>query len=134
MAKKAGLWIDHRKTIVVFLEGEGEEIKIIESNIERHARPPGGSRSRTRYGPQDVAAEDNEERKFLGQLKRYYDEVISCLHDVKSILIFGPGEAKVELKKQIERKKTFGKIAGIETADKMTQHQITEKVKKFFLS
>lgn len=34
MAKKAGLWIDHKKAVLVFLEGEAEEIKIIESNID----------------------------------------------------------------------------------------------------
>lgn len=33
-----------------------------------------------------------------GYLNFYYDEVISFIRDAESVLIFGPGEAKTELK------------------------------------
>jgi len=33
MKRKVGLWIDHRKAVIVFLVGEEDEIKIIK--IER---------------------------------------------------------------------------------------------------
>jgi len=50
-------------------------------------------------------------------------------------LIFGPGEAKKELKKEMGKHKALAvKIAGIESADKMTALQIVAKVKKFFES
>jgi hypothetical protein len=44
-------------------------------------------------------------RKSLraGHLNIYYDAVTACIRDAESILIFGPGEAKGELQKRIEK-------------------------------
>ena len=38
MKKKVGLWIDHRKTVIVFLVGEEEEIKVIKSNVVKQTQ------------------------------------------------------------------------------------------------
>jgi hypothetical protein len=57
--------------------------------------------------------------------------VISHLRNAEVILIFGPGEAKGELVKRIERNKLSGRIGGVETADKMTVPQIAAKVRKY---
>jgi hypothetical protein len=58
--------------------------------------------------------------------------VIACIRDAESILIFGPGEAKGELKKRLERNKLGGRIVGIETIDRMTDRQIAAKVRRYF--
>jgi hypothetical protein len=47
-------------------------------------------------------------------------------------LIFGPGEAKGELKERLEQHKLGSRIAAIETADKMTNPQISAKVRTYF--
>ncbi|MCX6555193.1 MAG: hypothetical protein NTZ12_09310 [Candidatus Aminicenantes bacterium] len=47
-------------------------------------------------------------------------------------MIFGPGEAKGELKKRLERDGLGGRIAAVETVDKMTDRQIAAKVRKRF--
>jgi hypothetical protein len=60
----------------------------------------------------------------MGHLNIYYDAVISCIRDAEAILVFGPGEAKGELKKRIKRNKLSGRIVGIETVDRMTHRQI----------
>jgi hypothetical protein len=132
MNKKVGLWIDHRQAVIVFLDGEKEEIKIIKSNIEKHVRSTGGSRTKTPWGPQDVIAEDNRDRQFQVHLGRFYDEVISSIRDAGSILIFGPGEAKGEFKKHMEGKELSGRVVGVETVDKMTDRQIAAKVRQHY--
>ena len=58
--------------------------------------------------------------------------VIACIRDAESILILGPGEAKGELKKRLERNKLGGRIVGIETIDRMTDRQIAAKVRRYF--
>ena len=63
----------------------------------------------------------------------YYDSVVACIRDSDSILIFGPGEAKGELKKRLIRDKLGERIVQIETADKMTDRQVAAKVRKYFL-
>jgi hypothetical protein len=51
------------------------------------------------------------------------------------ILIFGPGEAKLELKERLSRSKTFSEhTVDLETADKLTDPQIVARVKEHFRS
>ncbi|WP_341529999.1 hypothetical protein WKK05_12210 [Nostoc sp. UHCC 0302] len=47
-------------------------------------------------------------------------------------MIFGPGEAKDELKKRLEENNLGRHIVGIETVDKMTDHQIAAKIRQQF--
>jgi hypothetical protein len=49
------------------------------------------------------------------------------------ILLFGPGEAKGELRKRIERNKLDIRITRCETSDKMTERQISQKVRRHYL-
>ncbi len=124
MKRQVGLWIDHRETVIVIVEGESEEIKRITSNMEKHIRFSGRA--------DHVTAEDMRDRKFSAHLGKYYDEVVAAIRDAESILIFGPGEAKVELGKRLEGEKLGSRIVGIETVDKMTDHQIVAKVRQRF--
>jgi hypothetical protein len=123
----AGLWIDHREACVVFVGDGGEVTRRISSGMEKHVRFSGGNR------PEDGSADDQRDRQYTAHLNRYYDEVISCIHDAESILIFGPGEAKQELKNRLAREGLATRIVGIEAADKMTAPQIQAKVRQHFL-
>jgi len=125
MAKQAGLWIDHREAIVVLITDEGEEIKKITSNVEKHVRFA---------GREGGAGEDVSDRQFGNHLNSYYDEVITVVRDAETIQIFGPGEAKGELEKRIESKGLKAHIPAIETVDKMTDGQIAAKVREHFLA
>jgi hypothetical protein len=79
-----------------------------------------------------VPADDSRQRTFTGHVNIYYEAVIACLRDAESILLFGPGEAKGELKKRLEKSKLGGRIAGVETVDRMTDREIAAKVRKHF--
>jgi hypothetical protein len=132
MGTKVGLWIDHRKALIVAVTDKGEEIRVIISKVEKQPGRSGGVRTTTPY-EQQVLADDSLERVFKGHLNIYYDAVISSIRDAETILIFGPGEAKGELKKRIKRNKLSGRIVDIETVDKMTHHQIAARVRQYFL-
>ena len=132
MRTKVGLWIDHRKALIVAVTDQGEEIRLIISKVEKQPGRSSGMRSTTSYEAQQVPADDSRERKFTGHLNIYYNAVIACIRDAESILIFGPGEAKGELKKRLIRDKLGGRIVGIETIDRMTDHQIAAKVRRYF--
>ena len=134
MKKKIGLWIDHREAVLVILTEGTEEILHITSSDEKHLRYSGRSHSRTPEGLKEVTAEDQRDRKFANELNKYYDEVIAAVRDADTIQIFGPGEAKGELKKRIERDGLKAHILVVETADKMTDRQIAAKVREHFLT
>jgi len=132
MRTRVGLWIDHRKAVILTVTDKGEEIELIISKVEKHLRRSGDSPSKGPYESQKVPASDSRQKSFTGHLNIYYDAVIACIRDAESILIFGPGEAKGELKKRLERNNLGGRIVGIETVDKMTDRQIAAKIRQYF--
>lgn len=132
MKKEIGLWLDHREAIIVILTDGGEEIKHISSGSEKHIRYSGSSHSKTPEGLKEVTSEDQRDRKFENQLNKYYDEVIAVIRDAESIQIFGPGEAKSELEKRLKHEVTEGHIFATESADRMTDRQISAKVRERF--
>jgi hypothetical protein len=132
MKTKVGLWIDHRKAIVVSVTDKGEEMGLVISKVEKQLRRSGDSPLKGPYETHQVPADDNRQRSFKGHLNLYYDAVIASIRDAESILIFGPGEAKNELKERLEGNKLGGRVVGIETVDKMTDRQIAAKVRKRF--
>jgi molybdopterin converting factor small subunit len=123
MKKDIGLWIDHRKAVVVIVSDEGEEVKEITSHMEKHVRysddmSEGGS------------SENVRDRQFGNRLNSFYDAVVAVIRDGDTVQIFGPGEAKGELKKRLESKGFKGHILAVETVDKMTDRQIAAKVRE----
>jgi hypothetical protein len=132
MRRRVGLWIDHRKAIIVAVTDKGEEIGLVISKVEKQLRRSGDSPLKGPYESHQVPADDSRQRTFTGHLNLYYDAVIGCIRDAESILIFGPGEAKGELKTCLERNNLGGRIASVETVDKMTNRQIAAKVRQHF--
>lgn len=132
MRTKIGLWIDHRKAIIVAITEKGEEIREIISEVEKQLRRSGDSPLKGSYESLQIPADDSRQRTFTGHLNIYYDAVIASIRGAESILIFGPGEAKDELKERLEANNLGGRVVGIETVDKMTDRQIVAKIRQHF--
>lgn len=132
MKTKVGVWIDHRKAVIVMLSGDGEETKVLESNVEKQPGRLDGQPQNVPYEAHKVPADDRRERKFTGQLHTYYDAVIAVIRDAESVLIFGPGEAKGELKKRLEKDQLGELIKAVETVDAMSDRQVAAKVRDYF--
>ena len=130
----SGLWVNHHKAVIVSITDQGETIKRVDSGIERKVRLSGGSRTaKTPYGPQQVSVDGKQQERIKQQLRQFYREIIRKIQDAAKILILGPGEAKTELKKEMEKSKELAvKIIAMEPADKMTDRQIAAKVRQFF--
>jgi stalled ribosome rescue protein Dom34 len=125
MTREVGVWIDHRKAVIAIIAGKTEEIRQVTSNMEKHVRYSGA--------PQEDSPEDQRDRRFTGHLNKYYEQVIGSIRDADSILILGPGEAKIELVERLGRKALRGRIVGVETVDKMTDRQVAARVRQRFL-
>ena len=130
--KNIGLWIDHKKTVLVVQNEHGENIQQIESGIGRHVRYRGASHSKSPFSAQYQQGDDQLDNKFTEQLNKFYEKVIAQLRKADAVLIFGPGEAKRELEKRIAHEKVRVPVMKIETADKMTERQIAAKVRNYF--
>ena len=128
---ETGLWLDHRAACIVILSATGEATTWILSNEESQLRRA-GEPSTGRFEYQQVPADDSRQREYTGHLARYYDKVISHLGDAAVVLIFGPGEAKGELKKRLEKEKPATQLITMETTDKMSEGQIVAYVRHHF--
>ena len=124
MKQNVGIWIDHKRAFIVSTSARNVTTKALESDIEGHPRFS---------GQHDGGGEKKYEQRHGEQLDRYYDDVISRLGLPDAVLIFGPGEAKLELKQRLSRSKALSACTvDIETVDKLTEQQIVAKVKKHF--
>ena len=132
MPKEVGLWIDHKRALIVILSEQGEDIQQIESNVAKHSRYHGATHPKSPYSAQYQKGDDQLDRQLAEQLNKYYGSVITWIREADSLLIFGPGEAKRELEKRLAHEKVNVNITAIESADKMTERQIAAKVKKHF--
>ena len=131
MKKQIGLWIDHKKAVIVLIKNGKEEIRQIQSNLERHPHIKGGTRAKTPFGAQYFTAETQTDRRFKEHLNKYYQQVISAIGSAASLFVFGSGEAKHELGKRLREKGQVKNIQ-IEAAGKMTERQVAAKVRAYF--
>jgi hypothetical protein len=132
MKTLADLWIDHREAIIVLVSGKRQETRGIKAFVEKQLRRSGRSPSQGPFEAQMVPTDDSREREYTGHLDNYYDEVISWIRPAEAIQLFGPSEAKSEFRKRIERDKLDLRITCFETADKMTERQISQKVRRHY--
>lgn len=70
-----------------------------------------------------------------GHTHNFYQMVIKKVGNADNIFIFGPGEAKLELAKEIKKiKGRHDRIAAVEVSDRLTENQIVTKIRSFFLA
>jgi hypothetical protein len=131
--KKIGIWIDHKQAILVSMEGSQTTVERIESQAESHFRPSGGWKAGGTSVAQSVSKERKAEERRSHQFHDFYQMIIKRAGKADNIFIFGPGEAKLELAKEIEKiKGQHDRVAAVEASDKLTENQIVAKVKSFF--
>ena len=132
MKQKVGLWIDHREAVVVTLTDETDVVKRISSGVEKHPERSATAEKQRAFESLKVKADDLQQNALTGHLRSYYDAVIAELVDAEQVLILGPGEAKLELKKRLVEVKLGPKLVEVETADRLTEGQLVAKVKEYF--
>jgi len=132
-SRKVGVWIDHRQATIVAIEDGSVAVDTVESGLDKRARPAGGARSGTPYGPQDVIKESGLERRYELQLRAYYDDVLASIGLATAIFTFGPARARYELIDAVGNSPLHRETA-TETApsDKLTGPQIVARVKEHF--
>jgi hypothetical protein len=125
MEKKAGLWINRNKAVIISINHNIEARRIITSDMEHYVLY-------STVVPGDGLPEEIRDRRFWNHLGEYYENIITEIHDAMEIIIFGPETAKYELEKYMENAGLSSHIVSIEDAAKMTDLQISERVLKRF--
>ncbi|MBT8187032.1 MAG: hypothetical protein KJO73_05040 [Croceitalea sp.] len=131
--KQVGIWMDKEKAHCLFLNNGKEEWKTIPSEME-FFNPKGGSRSKTRWGPQDVVQDSKYLEREKHQLKNYFNKLVNALGDVDELILMGPAETAEKFLKELnENHHLIGnKVKKIEKADSMTENQVKAKIRETF--
>ena len=124
MSKDVGVWIDHEKAVIVSIAAGEVTTRTLTSDIGAHPHYSGS---------QAGGGEKKYEQRHNEDLDRYYDDVIGQLGKPDALLLFGPGEAKLQLKERFGRSSVSSQsIVAVETTDKLTDPQIVAKVKEHY--
>lgn len=130
MDRQLGLWIDHKQAYLI--RNGAKKVEIIPSNVKRRVHFTGGARIGGAYN-QNLDSELRHNDHYQLQLEKYYAQVIKTLQQADSIIIMGPGEAKLELKKAIQKHASLrNRLVKVEPADKMTVNQMLAHVRLFY--
>jgi hypothetical protein len=130
---RVGIWIDHKKAVIVSAAADGVTVNTLESQIGPHARYSDRAAYPTPDGPHGGGGEKKYEKRYEQHLDRYYDEIITQLGHPEALLIFGPGEAKLQFKERLSRFKSLREsVVGLETTDTLTDPQIVAKVREHY--
>ncbi|HEY6074079.1 MAG TPA: hypothetical protein VIV15_12000 [Anaerolineales bacterium] len=132
MTKEVGLWIDHKRAMIVILSEAGENVQQIASNAARHSRYHGATHPKSPYSAQYQKGDDQLDRQLSEKLNKYYSSVSELVRGADALLIFGPGEAKHELHKRLTQLNLLPPSTTLQTADKMTDPQISALVHRHF--
>jgi hypothetical protein len=117
-----GIWIDHKKAVIVSISAGHVTTKTLESDVGPHPHFSGS---------QEGGGEKKYEERHSHELDGFYDDVIRQCGEPDALLLFGPGEAKLQLKDRLGRSNAE-RIVAVESADKLTDPQIVAKVKEHY--
>ncbi|MCW5515764.1 hypothetical protein [Muriicola sp. Z0-33] len=131
--KKIGIWLDKKTAYIVTIIGEEATMETLDSELE-FFNVRGGSRSKTRWGPQQVVQDSRYLEREKHQLKKYFTEIVEKIRDAHAVVIFGPGQTGQQLEKEIaEHHHEFApRIVKVEKANSMSDNQIVAWVREFF--
>ncbi|MGA2778306.1 MAG: hypothetical protein ABSF94_12180 [Steroidobacteraceae bacterium] len=131
-ASRGGVWIDHRKAVIVGLTPHGARTQEILSDVQKHPERGGDSPLKGAYEARQVPADDRRQFALTGELNGFYDAVIAAIGEFGRVLILGPGEAKGELQARLVHRKLGDRVVAVETEDKLSDPQIVAKVRSHF--
>ncbi len=130
---QTGIWLDFKDAyIVTFNEGEAAT-KHIRSEI-KHQATKGGSHSKSPWGPQFSPPDNSNLERDKHAEHHYFQQILEAVNPLTDeIVIFGPAQAKLGLKKEIEHIKHYKpQLLGVFPSDYATQNEMVVLMRDFF--
>jgi len=136
MKNGIGVWIDHRKALIIGAAaaegGRPVAIRTITTDLEKQLRLSSGERAKAEYGPQQTPSDDMRETSSQSNMRDFFENVVAAVRGADAIFVLGPGEAKEEFRKCLERDGLGKRIDGVETSGMLSDRQLAAKVRAHF--
>ncbi len=122
ISKNLGIWMDHSSAFVMDYSNDKVETNVIHAHkvvVKKDKR---------------IAKSESQEHNIENQHQAdYYKKLSEAIKGYTHVLLFGPTQAKVELKNILREYHHYDKVdIVIKQTDKMTEHQKTEFVRNHF--
>lgn len=122
--KQLGIWMDHASANLIDANNEPITTKTIKSDFTHQEK------ERTAVKGEFMMHNDEQQKQHA-----YYDQIGKAILGFESVVVFGPTDAKNELKNLLKKDHHFDKIKmEFMDADKMTENQQHAFVKTYFLN
>lgn len=131
--KNVGVWMDKEKAHIVTMDGTEQGFTTLESEVEDF-NVSGGSRSKTRWGPQDVVQDSKYSEREKHQLKRYFKTLAESLADAGKLVVFGPADTNKKFEAWLKESNhpLASRLEAVKKADSMTENQVKALVREFY--
>lgn len=128
MAPQVGICLDRSKAFIVsIIHGKTRTATII-SDIDETRHPRCGTEGRCTIIPERRLRQRRQEL-----VRKFYRSIIQSVRDAGMIVVFGPGAAKSELVREMERCKPLrAHVIGLATTDKLALRQAELRVLEFY--
>lgn len=128
MSTLYGLWIDHSHAFL--MKANDEDVvnsERIDSKVEPHHH--GG----VTQEHLSITNQNKDDARRHNQMQQFCKCLVERLKDADEIAIFGPGNAKFELKNFLEKSPALHrKLIAVETSDKLTENQMKAYTRQLF--
>lgn len=122
MNAKLGIWIDHKKAVIVSVARDHSAVTRLQSSVRPH---------RHYHGAQDGGGEKKYEARHEQGVAHFVDAVARHVERGDEVLILGPGESKSALARRIRKIKSLKGVATTTTAaDKLTEPQLVAAIRR----
>ena len=123
--EKIAVWLDHSEAKLITFENKVANTETINSGVETHIRIDGEGSESSRFGVGTTNNENRNNNRHSNELSGYYKALAGKLKSYDEILLFGPTNAKEQLKNMLVSDKSFsGKSIEIKSSDKLTPNQL----------
>jgi len=121
--------MDHAKAMIINVDGEGGH-----TSHEIHSEVPPHHHGGEAEGEHLTIVNQNSANNVREhEMHAYVKQILEVLKNATEVLIYGPGNAKFELKKAMEHEKSMAHaVKACETTDKLTEAELMALIRKAF--
>jgi hypothetical protein len=131
MSNGAGIWLDHRLAVVVNFTGDGHRLEKFQSGLRMLIKDVDGTQQRSLFGTKSKGARSPKPAPAeKADLNAFFEDVAHAVQNADSIAVIGPGIAKSDLRKHLEKWKLDNRIVSVEPAERMSDRQLVAHFQK----
>jgi len=131
MSNGAGIWLDHRRAVVVNFTAQGHRLEKFQSGLRMLLKDIDGSQQRSLFGTKSKGARGPKPAPAeKADLSAFLEDVAAAVQNADSIAVIGPGQAKSDLRTHLEKWKLDDRIVSVEPAERMSDRQLVAHFQK----